>query len=289
MVNIRRSQWAGLWLALQGLRLPLAGALLFVFVVLWLMVVQPDGIDWHITLRPAIREQLLQGHSPYNQPAYFSPPWALLPLLPFAFLPVGLDQLALALTTLAVFGLVAVRLGAKPLTVALLLWTPQLIGVAKNGQIDWYIPLALVVPRPLGLLLLMAKPQLGLGLAAYWLVDSWRAGGWRRVVKDFWPVAAAFAVSFAVYGFYLGRGAAVLTQEIITWNVSAWPYSIPIGVGLLLSALRHRLQGRALIAGAFFSPYLANYSVAAPLLGLLDDQRIMCAVCASLWAAYWLT
>ena len=42
----------------------------------------PPAIDWHGVFRPATLA-LLAGESPYGVEGFYSPPWTLLPLLPF--------------------------------------------------------------------------------------------------------------------------------------------------------------------------------------------------------------
>lgn len=270
--------------AAPAARRVLGVGLLAAFAALWLMLAQPNGYDYYHAFEPAA-QLWLRGQSPYLQGAFFNPPWALVPLLPLVLLPGPWVPWLLALANLGAFAAAGVRLGAKPLPLALLILSPQMLRLGFNGQIDWLLPLGLLLPRPAALFFVLAKPQLGIGLAVYWLVDSWRAGGWRQLAKDFGPVGAAFALSFAVYGFYLGGGA-VLTGPTITWNISPWPYSLIVGAALLVSALRNRRAGHALTAGPFFSPYLAGHSIVSPVLGLVHDQWVMAAACLSLWAVY---
>jgi hypothetical protein len=245
---------------------------------------QPPGHDWQATLRPAIVDYVFHGQSPFLQPAFHSPPWVLLPLIPFALLPVGVDNVVLFLLALVVFGLCAWRLGARPLPLALFVLSPPTINVAYNGQIDWYVPLGLFLPRPLGLFFVLAKPQIGLGIAVYWLFDSYRQGGLRHVARDFAPVTLAFALSFVVFGPYLLQTGELLAPGI-WWNITFWPYGIPIGLGLLVGAIRRKTVRPAIASGAFLSPYVAIYSWSVPLLALADDWVVMSVVCASL---YWL-
>ena len=54
----------------------------------------PDGIDWRDTYRPAALK-LLAGQSPYDVLIFFAAPWGLIPLAPFALLPVRFGRVAL--------------------------------------------------------------------------------------------------------------------------------------------------------------------------------------------------
>ena len=79
--------------------------------------------------------ELLAGRSPYHLDrgiqgswdayAFFNAPWALLPLIPLALLPVQIGRALLAIITMVSFGYVAHRLGGKPLMIGLLLVSPR--------------------------------------------------------------------------------------------------------------------------------------------------------------------
>jgi len=244
---------------------------------------KPNGHDWQITQRPAILNFIQKGINPYMNPHFFNPPWQLILLAPFILLPPGVDNIVLFLLTLIVFGYVAYCFGAKPVALACFLLTPQVLNVAHNGQTDWLVALGLILPRPIGLFLVLIKPQIGAGIALYWLIDSFRSGGIKRVLIDFLPVTSAFGLSFVIFGNYLFNGASRLIQPDIIWNMSYWPQWIPIGLVLLIYAIQKRSQNHAILASPFFSPYVAIYSWSTPMLGVIDNQWMMTAIMVCSW------
>lgn len=93
---------------------------------------------------------------------------ALLPILPLALMPPDVGRAAFLLLSLAGFGYAAFKLGAKLL--------------------------------PAGAFLVVVDPQIGSMVALFCLVESWRKGGWREVLRVFWPVSLALLLSFALFG-----------------------------------------------------------------------------------------
>src|SRR5205085_6908537 len=69
--------------------------------------------DWYVTFDPAARG-IFSGHSPYEQPVFLNPPWAVLILIPFIiFPPVAAHGLFFVASALALIYL-AWRLRASP-------------------------------------------------------------------------------------------------------------------------------------------------------------------------------
>ena len=83
-------------------------AILSISVLFFLTL--PRAIDWQSAFRPAALK-LMRGQSPFTIEGYFNPPWALIPLIPFAILPEAVGRALLATTTLLVYIYVAHELG----------------------------------------------------------------------------------------------------------------------------------------------------------------------------------
>lgn len=248
-------------------------------------VTMPYGIDWHDTYRPAALE-LLALRSPYTVEGFFHPLWCLLPYVPFAWLPENVGRAINLLLSLAGFGYVAYRLGAKPLALAAFLVSPPVLHCLLNANIDWIPLLGVVLPPQLGLFLVVVKPQVGFGVALFWLVEAWRKGGSpggrvREVLRVFGPVTAALLVTFALFGLWPLRYGRTLT---FWWNASLWPMSIPVGLALLAAALRRRRLEYALAASPCLSPYVLFHSWAGALVALVSNQFEFVAAVVGLWA-----
>jgi hypothetical protein len=245
----------------------------------------PNPIDWTISYRPAALT-ILSGESPYNGnlPIY-NPPWTLLPLIPFALLPYRIGVGCLFVANFVAFIYVGWRLGGNLITIGALITSFPVAFSLLFGQVDALVYLGLVLPRSIGLFFIMSKPQIGIVVAIFWLVEEWKEGGWKQTLRTFFPVFVAFLLSFIIYGTWPLN---ILSHDLIhaRHNTSLWPLSIPIGLPLLIYALRKRKQNFALLSGPFFSPYVAPLSWSFSLLGLLHFLSDMVAVCLSFWCLF---
>lgn len=120
----------------------------------------PVGSDLQGLFKPAAFA-LLHGHSPYTVPYFTFPPWALVAYIPFMAIPYPFDIILFSAIGLAAFGFTAYKLGAKPLTIALLVMVPQLLWGILYGNIDWLVALGFVLPPQIGLFFVLLKPQIG--------------------------------------------------------------------------------------------------------------------------------
>ena len=84
------------------------------------------GYDWILWFRPACLE-MIAGRSPYDLSGFYNPPWVLLPMMPLAFLPERAGVVVMTAAYLLSMIYVATRLGAQPVTVLLLLFSPSVI------------------------------------------------------------------------------------------------------------------------------------------------------------------
>jgi hypothetical protein len=150
------------------------------------------------------------------------------------------------------------------------------------GQIDGMVSLGLIFPRSIGLFFILAKPQIGVIVAIFWLAEAWREGRWKLVLRTFSPVIVAFLLSFILFGFW---PLIILTHNLINTqhNTSLWPLSIAIGLPLLIYALFKRKENFALMSGSFLSPYVAPQSWSFSLLGLLHYPNEMIAASLASW------
>lgn len=239
----------------------------------------PRGEDWYTVFRPATLA-LLAGKSPYTIPGFFNPPWALLPLIPFALLPENVGRTLLLIGGLTAFAYIGHRLGGSKWAVIAMLLSPPLLQGMLNSNIDWLALLGVVLPPPIGLFFVTIKPQVGLGIVVFWLAEAWRSGGWEETLRLFGPVTLAGALSLVVYGWWPFRATEITGAW---WNASLWPMSLPIGLALLVAALRKRHLGYALSASPYFAPYLAFHTWVVAIFGLIRSTPATLAVVVGLW------
>ena len=233
--------------------------------------------DWVMAYRPACLA-LLSGHSPYliTSERFANAPWALLPLIPLALLPVEWGRLLLILVSLAAIAFVAYRLRAGPITMIAFMLSPFVFRCLYYGQIDWLPLLGIIMPPWLGLFFIAVKPQTCGLVALYWLVEAWKAG---TVIRTFAPVTIATLVSFGAFGFWPARAAEFGRLGAM------WPWSIVLSVALLVVAYRRKDKTLAAAASPLASPYAQMHSFTSVLLPLMRYQWLMVAVVIALWIA----
>jgi hypothetical protein len=239
----------------------------------------PPAIDWNIAFRPATLA-LLSGKNPYDNPWMIHAPWGLIPLIPLAILPESVGRVMLIFCGLASYAYVAYKLGAKPIANIFILISPPVLHVLLNGNVDWLAALGFITPPQIGLFFISIKPQMGIAVAPFWLVQAWRQGGWKQVVKTFAPFTVILLLSFAIFGLWpLGA-----TSRVgYWWNASLWPLSIPVGLALLITSLRKQKIEFAIAASPCLSPYLLFHSWVGALLAFVSSTPEVIAAVIGLW------
>lgn len=237
------------------------------------------GQDWYQFYRPATLA-LLHGQNPYDVPAFNNAPWALIPFIPFAVLPYQMGRVGFFLLSLAGFFYIPYKLGAKSVSMVLFVTSYPVISCLNGGGIEWLPMLAFVTPAPISLIFAAIKPQVGIGIALYWLFESWRMGGIRTVIKKFLPVTLLLSASFLLYGFWVMtfRGK---SQDVA--NISIFPYLVPVGLYLIWRAIIERRARPAMASGPFFAPYHTLFSLAVPLVALFERPRLFAVISVLLW------
>lgn len=239
----------------------------------------PPAVDWTESFRPSILS-ILAGQSPYGTHLILHAPWGLILLAPFALLPEAVGRVMLIFVSLATFIVVAQKLGAKPLAIIFLLVSPPVVHGALNGNIDWLASIGFVTPPWLGLFFISIKPQMGIAVAPFWLVQAWRKGGWKQVFYTFAPFTAVLLFSFLIFGFW-PRG----TEKTVDfwWNASLWPVSIPVGLALFVTSIRKQQIEYAMAASPCLSPYVLFHSWVGVILAIVSSVPETIAAVIGLW------
>jgi len=158
------------------------------------------------------------------------------------------------------------------------------------GNLDAFVQLGVFLPPAWGLLALMVKPQIGIGVAIYYFVEALRQRENRVVgiIRTFWPVTIASLAAAILFPVWVTR---MINMPDSVWNRSLFPYGIPIGLFFLYLAIRRRNVFFALASSAFFAPHLTFYTYMIVQLGLLheDVERVIrrdvlqIILCVFLW------
>lgn len=260
------------------LKLLLLGTLIVVLVFL-IANTMPFGVDWGNVFRPAARA-ILRWQSPFSISGYFNAPWAVLPLIPLALLPESYGYAFLVLLSLVGFAYTAHRLGGKAIAVVAILISPPVLHSLLNGNIDALAVLGFVLPPQIGLFFVLIKPQIGMVVALFWLIEAWRESGFREVLRVFGPMMIVLLISFLIYGLWPVR----FEQEIdLWWNASLWPASIPVGLVLVVAAIRRRRVEFAMAASPCLSPYVLLHAWVGALMALVSLVPETIASVIGLW------
>jgi hypothetical protein len=258
--------------------------LIVALVILAAMVIfLPYGIDWSTYFRPAARA-MLSGKSPYDVPGFFNPPWALIPLLPLALLPESLGRAALFLISFGSMALIVRRLGATSIlaVTAFLCSLPVGHGLF-NANIDWLVMLGFIMPPQFGMLFACIKPQVGMAVIFFWIVEALRRGGVREALRISMPLILLTLVSLLIYGWWPGKPGSAVIQGDTGFNSYTWPLSVPFGLIFLALSMKTRNIRWSMPASPCLAPYAAFHSWAAALVALARHPRAMAAVSALTW------
>ncbi|MCL4559482.1 MAG: hypothetical protein M1281_02565 [Chloroflexi bacterium] len=258
----------------------LLGLLAFILFFLAVYIFVPTGYEWEHSFRPAAL-RLLSGVSPYGPTNYFNAPWLLLPLLPLSILPSHIGFTLFTILGIAVISYLAFRFGARPWTLGILLLSYPVTKCLYRGQIDWVSLSGVLLPAQYGLFLVLAKPQIGIGVAIFWLADAYRSGGIRRVTSTFIPVVLAYLISIPIFGlWFLLPGGIENNPE----NISLWPISLFLGLIFLILAIRRTSIRSSIISSPFLSPYLCVYSLTGVFIALVSLPILEVGISVVLWA-----
>lgn len=237
------------------------------------------GVDWRGVIR-ASSLATLNGQNPYTHPVAWFPPWIYILISPIAFLPVEIGVSILAVLSFYVYGYILYKFNVKPIALIAFLLSPVVIFNSINGNLDAIAAIGLVLPPQIGLFFLLAKPQIGLGPALFLILKAWRKGKIFEVIKLILPVGLAYLFSFIVYGFWPIRFS---NQLYDPFNTSLGALAIPIGVVILIIAIREENLNLSMISTPFFAPYINFHSWAIALLGLNNRPLEMIAAVITLW------
>ena len=243
---------------------------------------QTFGGDWSMAFKPAIQE-LFAGHDPYTVPGFLHPTWMLVLMAPFALLPMPFDVIAIVLVGAAAYVYALRRLGASWFVTTLFMLTPQLWWSLMLGNSEWLIALGFVLSPPIGLIFASVKPQACIGLAIFWAMEAWHKGGIREVIKVCAPVFVLTLLSFAFFGFWISK---MSVNVDVPFNVTSFPFLLPIGLVLLDKAIKERKQGLSISASPFFAPYVNMSSLPLAAMGLLPHEAESIIAVVGLWVVW---
>jgi len=219
------------------------------------------GVDYVHFFEPA-----WHAVEPYAVVGFYNPFWI------FALVTVsewfGAYRLAIWVTAnLCAFVYVCVRL-KMPLWCILpfVVFSGALMG-AYVGNVEGMVALGLVLPSPIGIVLLMIKPQIGMAVTAHYVLSAYIYRGWKAAALILVPVLVLFSASFILYGDWFLNSLEVVGRGYNTINF--FPLGLPVGIALIVSGVARRNVGYALMAIPFTAPYMIFHTWAFPFMGVV--------------------
>jgi hypothetical protein len=225
--------------------------------------------DWVTTFQPAA-QLMLHGQLNSAESGIFNPPWAMVLIAPFSVIPARIGSALIAAMTVAAWLLAARKMQASPLSLGLVLLMPHFRTMVYTSNLDWLVMLGLAVSPAWGLPMVLAKPQAGLAVAAFWIIKARKEGGLWKVAELLQPLIVCTVMAWLIGGpqlFNLSFGS--ITS--VPWNQSFFPWSVLPGLLLLGWAIYKDKQKMAVLAGPMLAPYVGYYSWPVAALGVASS------------------
>lgn len=237
------------------------------------------GTDWQNIFYPAVTSALKSGQ-PYSVTGFFNPPWVIPMLAPFVLLPAGWGASVFAVTGYFAFGFIAYKMGAKLPALIFFMLNPYTINHLLAPNAEWIAALGFILPPQIGLLFLMVKPQIGAFVAIFWFIEAWKRGYTREVIRVFWPITMIGILSLLVYPEW---PLSMLQATSAWWNISFFPYGIPIGLVFMVTGISNKTMKYSIFAAPFLTPYFGRASIPTLILPLLSSNLHAFAALVGLW------
>jgi hypothetical protein len=264
-------------------KLTLLILVLFV-LVLFAIAIQPfPSSDWVERLYPA-GVDFIHGLNPYRSGWLMNPPQVLLIIGPLALLGEQASHGVLAALTLVGLAFVCMKYKASPLTFLLFFGSCFTTYTIYNGNLEGILLPALFIPPTWGMPIMVIKPQIGAGYIIYHLWDSRKN---QKFIRIIFPLFFITILGIILYPGFLLNSYAVTSQR---WNLSFFPYGLPLAAIMLVVAAIRKQPELALAASPFMTPYLNITSyivipmmVMATTSGKLREVLMLILFIASWW------
>ncbi|MHC1783865.1 MAG: hypothetical protein AB9891_14120 [Anaerolineaceae bacterium] len=242
------------------------------------------GADWINYLYPAI-QIFLSGGNPYLNQEIGQPPWTFLILAPLGFLPPLLSVGAINFISISAVVTFFFKNKKKWLAFPLVATYPFL-SLMVMGNLDGLVLWGLTIGGPIGLILLMIKPQAAFLVGIIWAIKAWKKGGLKDLTILLAPLAVLTVISIIVYPQWPGN-ILWFSSRTNYLSTNAFPWLVPIGIGLFIAAVRNQREDWAAVATLLITPYVRtqSWTVALCLLALYYPLEGV-IIALSTWLVY---
>lgn len=272
MIRVKTLKWENLHVRTYSLIVMTLTSLTCLFLASFL---QFEFFDLQKYFLPATRE-FLHLRNPYTVTGYYNPPWTLLFLTPFLALPASWVQAMYFCTSLGVLGWICYKLNMKKSSTLAFLTSLPVLSMLVYGNIEWMVLLGMFLPPQIGLFFVLMKPQVGIGIAIWWIIKWYKRGGIEEVVHLLWPITLVLSLSIVVYGPW---PLSVLSASDAGVGGS-FPWTLPLAFYFLVK-MRDIKQG--LLIGPLISPHMMGSSWCGLFIVLSDTPWAMWAANIGMW------
>jgi hypothetical protein len=236
-------------------------AKIFILIVLFSVII--GGISWQalptggLDMRDDILPSLHNWMAPWQEgvPLF---PWSALIMMPLRLFSARAATALINGLSIIILALFLKRFNGNMLFAIPIGLSPFGFSLFSNGQTDLLVLASLLLPAGFDLLLFW-KPQVC--AHAFWV--RFRTQPRLYLIS----VAIISLVSFLIWGFWPRDILNFAQTNLLNgwWNRSFWPYSIPLGLGLVYWSIKKRDE----CYGVMASPLLFPYVNAPSYIGLL--------------------
>lgn len=237
----------------------------------------PFAVDYENVYRPAI-QAWINGANPYTVFGFYNPTWVLALLAPLGLLPVELGRFLFFAISLGLLLFVTWRLKAHPVGQIAVVLSPLAFDSLVWGNIESIVLLGLVLPLPVGLILLALKPQMTWGAMAWLIYRAWKK---KELFRSILPLGVITLGSWWLYGFYPMIWQRYSSEAGL--NFSFFPYLLPLGLVLLWRAFQTHRLGYALAASPMFFQTLTPTVWLVEFVAIISLTSEVCLATLATW------
>ena len=239
----------------------------------------PLGVDWKITFYSISKIPF----NPYSNQTFINPPWVALFLLPFRFFSESTGLIINSSLNFLAIWLLLRKTKANLLAIILTLSSYPFIFSVHISNIEWVPAIGFLFPNAFGILLIMIKPQSGILVGIDWFFKQKR-----KILFILIPTLWVTASLLIWRGWPIKMLTNISTHLNQNVNYSLFPWTIPIGLGLIIYMIKSKPPDGELwgtLATLCLMPYFAPQTLAIPFT-LLAAKYPYPAIIA--WVFLWI-
>lgn len=209
--------------------------------------------DW-INIFYKSAQQILLFKSPFDIPSYMNPIWVAIMLTPFTLFTPEISRGMFGIISLSSSVFICYKLNISIKNSLLIILSASVLQGFFQSNIEPVLLLGIFAPASIALVILMSKPQIGVGYFIYQLYWSYKE---HRMIKTILPVVVLLILTLPYIPSIIQSGQRVSS---LSRNVSLFPYSIIPGIILLAIAIYKKQPLLTICSSILLSPYAALYT-----------------------------